>query len=100
MPIAGVLRPVPTESTSRSRTSAAGGGSGAPTGSGSGDTSAAARAGLVHGRSGVGLDSAAALELTIAANSAEPYKSRLKELFPQMITPEQMDRDGWKAVRA
>ena len=37
------------------------------------------------------MDWAAALELTIATNGAEPYKSRLKELFPQMITPEQMD---------
>jgi hypothetical protein len=51
-------------------------------------------------RSFVGMDWAAALELTIATNGAEPYKSRLKELFPQMITPEQMDFNGWKAVRA
>ena len=49
---------------------------------------------------GVGLDWPAALELTIATNGAEPYKSRLKELLPQMITPEQMDYQGWKAVRA
>jgi endoglucanase len=49
---------------------------------------------------GVGLDFAAALELTIATNGAEPYKSRLKELFPQMITPQQMDLHGWTAVRA
>ncbi len=46
------------------------------------------------------MDWAAALELTIATNGAEPYKSRLKELFPQMISPEQMDFNGWKAVRA
>ena len=42
----------------------------------------------------------AALELTIATHGAEPYKSRLRELFPQMITPQQMDRHGWTAVRA
>ena len=56
--------------------------------------------GFGRGRSIVGMDWAAALELTIATNGAEPYKSRLKELFPQMITPEQMDFNGWKAVRA
>jgi endoglucanase len=42
----------------------------------------------------------AALELTIATHGAEPYKSRLQELFPQMITPQQMDRYGWTATRA
>jgi endoglucanase len=42
----------------------------------------------------------AALELTIATHGAEPYKSRLRELFPQMITPQLMDRHGWTAVRA
>jgi endoglucanase len=47
-----------------------------------------------------GLEWAAALELTIATNGAEPYKSRLKELFPQMITPQQMGFRGWTAVRA
>jgi len=47
-----------------------------------------------------GLDWAAALELTIATNGAEPYKSRLKELFPQVITPRQMGFRGWTAVRA
>jgi endoglucanase len=53
------------------------------------------------GRGGLGpLDWAAALELTIATNGAEPYKSRLKELFPQMITPQQMGIRGWTAVRA
>jgi endoglucanase len=56
--------------------------------------------GLGRGGFGVGLDWAAALELTIATNGAEPYKSRLKELFPQMISPQQMDRNGWTAVRA
>ena len=48
----------------------------------------------------VGLDWAAALELTIATHGAEPYRSRLKELFPQMITPQQMGIRGWTAVRA
>ena len=42
----------------------------------------------------------AALELTIATHGAEPYRSRLKELFPQMITSQQMERHGWTAVRA
>ncbi|MEA3179565.1 MAG: endoglucanase [Gammaproteobacteria bacterium] len=42
----------------------------------------------------------AALELTIATRGAEPYKSRLQELLPQMITPQQMNRHGWTAVRA
>ncbi len=53
-----------------------------------------------RGRSGPGLEWAAALELTIATNGAEPYKSRLKELLPQMITPQQIDLRGWSAVRA
>jgi len=53
------------------------------------------------GRGGVGpIDWAAALELTIATNGAEPYKSRLKELFPQMLTPQQFGTRGWTAVRA
>ena len=60
---------------------------------------AAPPAGSGHRRSFVGMDWPAALELTIATNGAEPYKSRVKELFPQMITPEQMDFNGWKAVR-
>ena len=50
--------------------------------------------------SGVAQDWAAALELTIATNGAEPYKSRLKELFPEVITPQQMELRGWTAVRA
>lgn len=49
---------------------------------------------------GVGLDWPAALELTIATHGAEPYKSRLRELFPEMITPQQMGMRGWTAVRA
>jgi endoglucanase len=73
-----------------------------PTQTNTGATSAATAppAGSRRGRFGIGVDWAAALELTIATNGAEPYKSRLKELFPQMITPEQMDMHGWKAVRA
>ncbi|KAA6457602.1 glycoside hydrolase [Acidobacteria bacterium AB60] len=53
-----------------------------------------------RGAFNIGLDWAAALELTIATNGAEPYRSRLKELFPQMITPQQMGFRGWTAVRA
>ena len=49
---------------------------------------------------GPALEWAADLELTIATHGAEPYKSRLKELFPQMITPQRMDFGGWTAVRA
>ncbi len=47
-----------------------------------------------------GLEWNAALELTIATHGAEPYRSKLQELFPQMITPQQMDMRGWTAVRA
>jgi hypothetical protein len=57
-------------------------------------------AGAGRGGFSTGLDWAAALELTIATNGAEPYKSRVKELFPQMITPQQMGNRGWTAVRA
>jgi endoglucanase len=54
------------------------------------------------GRGGFGAaqDWTAALEMTIATHGAEPYKSRLKELFPQMITPQMMGARGWTAVRA
>jgi len=69
---------------------------GTPTSSGTTSAQPAAR----RGGSGVALDWAAALELTIATNAAEPYKSRLRELFPKMITPQQMDLHGWTAVRA
>jgi len=68
--------------------------SAAPTSSGTPGAQPAAH------RAGVALDWAAALELSIATNGAEPYKSRVKELFPQMITPQQMDLHGWTAVRA
>jgi endoglucanase len=53
-----------------------------------------------RGDAGTGQDWAAALELTIATNGADPYRSRLKELFTQMITPQQMGNRGWTAVRA
>ncbi len=40
------------------------------------------------------------MELTIATNGAGPYKSRLRELFRQMITPQQMGSvDGWQSER-
>lgn len=73
--------------------------SGAPATTGTTSAPAAPPAGF-RARFGVGQDWAAALELTIATNGAEPYKSRLKELFPEMITPEQMGFRGWTAVRA
>ncbi len=77
-----------------------GGSPGAPTSPGTTSAQTAPPAGLGQGASGVPLDWAAALELTIATNGAEPYKSRLKELFPQMITPQQMGLRGWTSVRA
>ena len=82
---------------SQGATSGTQGSSGAPATS---NTASAAAA--LSNRSGfnVGLDWNAALELTIATNGAEPYKSRLKELFPQMFTPQQMGIRGWTAVRA
>ena len=48
----------------------------------------------------LGLEWNAALELTIATHGAEPYRSRLAALFPQVITPQQMGMRGWTAVRA
>ncbi len=47
-----------------------------------------------------GLEWTAALELTIATHGADPYKARLSELFPQMITQQQIGLRGWTAVRA
>jgi endoglucanase len=47
-----------------------------------------------------GMEWAAALELTIATHGAEPYKSRLRELFSQVIKPQQIGFRGWTAVRA
>ncbi|HWA85713.1 MAG TPA: glycoside hydrolase family 9 protein [Opitutus sp.] len=61
---------------------------------------AASPANALWRRFSVGMDWSAALELTIATHGAEPYRSRLRELFPQMITPEQMEFRGWTAVRA
>jgi endoglucanase len=76
------------------------GNSGAPTNYGTTNVQAAPSAGSGRGGFGVGQEWAATLELTIATNGAEPYKSRLKELFPQMISPEQIGMRGWTAVRA
>ncbi len=66
----------------------------------SGPGGAGAAAGAGRGGFGTGQDWAAALELTIATKGAEPYKSRLRELFPQMITPQQIGLRGWTAIRA
>ncbi len=76
------------------------GSSGAPASSGTTSARTAPPAGVGRGGFGVGQDWAAALELSIATNGAEPYRSRLKELFPQIITPQQMGLRGWTAVRA
>ena len=76
------------------------GSSGSPTSSGTTSAQTVPPAGFGRRGSGIGHDWAAALELTIATNGAEPYKSRLKELFPQMITPQEMEFRGWTAVRA
>ena len=74
--------------------------SGIATSSGATSAQPALPAGFDRGGIGVGQDWAAAVELTIATNGAEPYKSRVKELFPVMITPQQMGLHGWTAVRA
>jgi endoglucanase len=73
-----------------------------PAGSGTTGASTQAAPPVSSGRGGfnVGPDWTAALELTIATDGAEPYKSRLKELFPLMIAPQQMGFRGWTAVRA
>jgi endoglucanase len=80
------------------------GSSGAPASSGTASATTSAQqappAGFGRGGFGVGMDWAAALELTIATHGAEPYRSRLKELFPQMITPQQIGFRGWTALRA
>ena len=76
------------------------GSSSTPTNSGAPNAQPAPPAGPGRGRFGVGVDWAAALELTIATKGAEPYKSRMRELLPQMITAEQMGFRGWTAVRA
>lgn len=76
------------------------GSTGAPTSSATITAPVAPSTGARRRNLSVGLDWAAALELTIATKGAEPYLSRLKELFPQVITPQQMDLRGWTAVRA
>src|SRR5947199_56432 len=98
-PICGSTR---TWATGRQRPTAASmmRSSGAPTSAGAPSAQTAPPAGPGRGGFGVGMDWAAALELTIATHGGEPYKSRLKELFPQVITPQQMDFRGWTAVRA
>ena len=76
------------------------GGTRARAGSGTASTPPAPPAGFGRRGFGAGMDWNAALELTIATHGAEPYKSRLRELFPEMITPQQMGFRGWTAVRA
>ncbi|MBK9989314.1 MAG: glycoside hydrolase family 9 protein [Verrucomicrobia bacterium] len=73
---------------------------GAPTGSATTPAPAAPAVSSIRSEFAVGMDWVAALELTIATKGAEPYKSRLQELFPQVITPKQMEFRGWMAVRA
>jgi len=75
-------------------------GAAAPANSGTAAAPAAPPAASRRAGFATNLDWSAALELTIATNGAEPYKSRLKELFPQVITPQQMEFRGWTAVRA
>ncbi len=78
------------------------GSSGTPTNSGTtgAPIASASPIGSGRGRFLAEMDWAAALELTIATHGADPYKSRLRELFPQVITPQQMELRGWTAVRA
>ena len=71
-----------------------------PTPSGTTSEQSTPQAGFGRGDTRIGQDWAAALELTIATNGADPYKSRVKELFRHMITPQQMGMRGWMAVRA
>ena len=99
-PAGGVLA-ASQGSTSRAQNSRnARGTSGAPATAPATNASPASPAGAGRERFRVALDWPAALELTIATRGAEPYKSRLKELFPQIITPQQMEIHGWTAVRA
>src|SRR5579863_2157048 len=76
------------------------GSSGASTSSGTTGAGTASPVGFGRGRFLAEMDWAAALELTIATHGADPYKSRLRELFPKVITPQQMELRGWTAVRA
>jgi hypothetical protein len=85
------------------RTRIGNGNSGAPSGSASANPPAAppaGPAGFDRAAFEATMDWTAALELTIATDGAEPYKSRLRELFPLVITPQQMGFSGWTAVRA
>ena len=75
-------------------------GSAAPPSPGTPPAPPAPPAGFDRNAFQAGLEWTAALELTIATHGAEPYKSRLKELFPQVITPQRMGFGGWTAVRA
>ncbi|HUP04856.1 MAG TPA: glycoside hydrolase family 9 protein [Bryobacteraceae bacterium] len=81
---------------------AAQGGRGGRGGAGAAAGAGAAGGGFGGGRGGAGAaqDWAAALELTIATNGAEPYLSRVKELFPTMATAQQVGGRGWTLVRA
>ena len=73
---------------------------GAPAGSSPTNAPPASPFGFDRARFEAVLDWDAALELTIATHGAEPYKSRLRELFPQVIKPPMMGFRGWTAVRA
>jgi hypothetical protein len=76
------------------------GNAGAPAGSTSMNAPTTQPAGFDRAGFEATQDWAAALELTIATHGAEPYNSRLRELFPQVITQKQMGFRGWTAVRA
>jgi endoglucanase len=89
----GVMSGTPSGSNAPGRSATA-------TPSGTSNVHAAPAAGSGRGDARTGQDWAAALELTIATHGADPYKTRLRELFPQMITPQQMGIRGWMAVRA
>jgi len=99
-PANGVLAASQGSVSSAQRARKARGTTGASTSSGTSSAQSAPPANPRRRAFGVGLEWPAALELTIATHGADPYKSRLKELFPQMITPQMMDMFGWTAVRA
>jgi endoglucanase len=89
----GVMSGTPSGSNAPGRSATA-----TPSGTTSAQTAPPPGSGRSDAR--IGQDWAAALELTIATNGADPYKARLRELFRQMITPQQMGIRGWMAVRA
>ncbi len=99
-PASGVLAASQGAVSGTQRSHNPGGASGAPPSSGTTSAQANPPANSRRRAMGVALQWPAALELTIATHGAEPYKARLKELFPQMIAPQQMDMFGWTAVRA